>query len=237
MKSHHYPSSLFVLVHDTYYKLCTFSSILKFIKKNDLAFDPLYHRVESDDVVQERVMSMRDLYRDTVEDLPPNAPEPRGNPVQTNCFVDSDHASDRVTRRPQSGILHYCNSAQISWFSKRQNAIESSTFGAEFVALRAATEMIISLRYKLRMFGIPIDGPANVFCDNESVYKNSAFAKSTLKKKHLSICFHTVRERVASGTLVPHKVHTDYNLADMLTKALPPEKRKDLRSRIMFTDG
>ena len=58
-----------------------------------------------------------------------------------------------------------------------------------------------------------------------------------MKKQYLSICFHTVRERVASGTLVPHKVHTDFNLADILTKALPTEKRKDLRSRIMYTDG
>lgn len=86
------------------------------------------------------------------------------------------------------------------------------------------------------MLGIPIDGPANVFCDNESVWKNSTFAESTLKKKHLSICFHTIRECVAAGIVIPHKVHTDSNLADMLTKALPPDKRKELRSRIMFSD-
>ena len=209
---------------------------LEIHKENDLAFDPLYHRVDSEEAINEKIVSMRDLYRDAVEDLPPNAPEPRGNVVQINCFVDSDHAGDRVIRRSQSGILLYCNSAPITWFSKRQNTVESSTFGSEFVALRLATEMIISLRYKLRMFGIPVDGPTSVFCDNESVYKNSAFAESTLKKKHLSICFHTVRERVASNIIVPHKVHTDYNLADILTKALTPDKRKDLRSRIMF-DG
>ena len=113
-----------------------------------------------------------------------------------NCFVDSDHAGERTTRRSQSGILIYCNSAPIIWFSKRQNTVESSTFGSEFVALRIATDLIVSLRYKLRMFGIPIVGPSNVFCDNESVYKNASFADSQLKKKHQSICFHRVRECV-----------------------------------------
>ena len=49
------------------------------------------------------------------------------------------------------------------------------TFGSEFVAMRIAVELIKSLRYKLRMFGIPIDGPTNVYCDNEAVTKNSIF--------------------------------------------------------------
>lgn len=44
------------------------------------------------------------------------------------------------------------------------------------------------------MFGIPIEGLANLFCDNEAVYKNSLFAESTLKKKHNLICFYRVRE-------------------------------------------
>jgi hypothetical protein len=53
------------------------------------------------------------------------------------------------------------------WYAKRQNTIESSTFGSEFVALRIAYELNDALRYKLRMFGVCIDGPTNSFCDNE----------------------------------------------------------------------
>ena len=128
----------------------------------------------------------------------------------------------------------YINSAPIIWYSKRQNTIESSTFGSEFVALRVASELIISFRYKLRMFGIPLDGPATVFCDNEAIYNNSTFAESTLKKKHNSICFHRVRECVAAGIIAVHKVGTDHNLEDMLTKALPGPKRKWMREQIML---
>ena len=177
---------------------------------------------------------MKEKYPDAEEDLPLNAPEPRGNPIQINCFVDSDHAGDRITRRSQTGILLYCNSAPIVWYSKRQSTCETSTFGSEFVALRIATELVISLRYKLRMFGIPIQGEANMFCDNEAVYKNSSFAESTLKKKHNSICFHRVRENVAAGVITVIKVDSGSNLSDILTKSLPGPQRKYLRSLIMY---
>lgn len=56
----------------------------------------------------------------------------------------------------------------ILWFLKCQNTVETSSFGSEFVAVRIAVELIESLRYKLRMFGVPIKGPTNVFCDNQS---------------------------------------------------------------------
>ena len=204
--------------------------------KNELAFDTAMHHVEEPTLTEARIKSMKDMYPDAQEDMPPNAPKPRGNALQVNCFVDSDHAGDRITRRSQTGIILYCNSAPIIWYSKRQNTVESSTFGSEFVALRIASELIVSLRYKLRMFGIPVEGPANVFCDNEAVYKNTAFAESTLKKKHNSICFHRVRECVASGILIVHKVGTHFNLSDILTKSLPATQRVALRKRIMFCE-
>ena len=85
------------------------------------------------------------------------------------------------------------------------------------------------------MFGVPIDDYARVMCDNEAVYKNASIAESRLRKKHNSICFHRVREAVASGILVPFKVQSKYNLADILTKCLPEPTRVALRHMIMPT--
>ena len=116
--------------------------------------------------------------------MPPNAPPPRGHPVQINAFLDADHAGNKVTRRSHTGIMIHLNCAPITWLSKAQSTVESSTFGSEFVAMRIMVEMLESLRYKLRMFGIPIDGPSNVFCDNKSMVTNSTVPTSTLKKKH-----------------------------------------------------
>ena len=47
---------------------------------------------------------MKELYVDANEEVPGNAPEPRGEPIQINCFVDSDHADDRTIRHSQTGI-------------------------------------------------------------------------------------------------------------------------------------
>ena len=147
-------------------------------------------------------------------------PQARGKSVSTHCFVDSDHAGDKVTRRSQTGILIFINRAPIIWYSKRQNTVETSTFGSEFIAMKTAVEQIESLRYKLRMFGVPIEGPTNVYCDNETVFKNTTIPESTLKKKHTSICYHKCRQAVAAGTMRVAKEGTGTNLADLFTKPL-----------------
>jgi hypothetical protein len=169
-----------------------------------------------------------DFYGDIQEQLPPNMPEPLGNPVKISCFCDADHASNVVTRRSHTGILIFVNNAPIVWYSKRQNTVESSTFGSEFVAMRTAVDLIEALRYKLRMFGVPIDGPADIFCDNESVVKNSSIPTSTLMKKHNSICYHRVRETVAAKWTRIAKEDSKTNLADLFTKCLETYQRREL---------
>ena len=124
--------------------------------------------------------------------------------------------------------------APIHWYSKKQNTVESSTFGAEFCAMRTAVDMIEGLRYKLRMLGIPIDGPAKVYCDNEAVYKNTSIPESTLKKKHHSISYHRCRESVAAGTIRIAKQGTEKNLADLFTKTLTVLRRSFLLERFTY---
>ena len=112
--------------------------------------------------------------------------------------------------------------------------METSTFGSEFVALRIATELIKALRYKLRMFGIPIQGPANVLIDNETVMKNTSIPSSTLQKKHNAICYHYVREAVAAKVMRIAHIPTDQNLADMFTKVLGATKLKGFVQKILY---
>ena len=96
-----------------------------------------------------------------------------------------------------------------------------STFGSEIVALRNAVEMIESLRYKLPMFGVPLEGPTNVFCDNEAVTKNCSIPESTLQKKHHSINYHRNREAVAAETIRISYEDKNTYFADAFTKVLP----------------
>jgi len=175
-----------------------------------------------------------DFYRDAKELLPPNAPPPRGNPVQINCFVDADHAGNRLTRRSQTGILVFLNRTPILWYSKAQNTVETSSFGSEFTAMRIAVELLESLRYKLRMFGIPLEGPVNTFCDNSSVVTNATQPVSTLKKKHNSIAYHRVREAIASKVLRIAWVQSGKNLAYMLTKPLNGTTLHALLDKVLY---
>jgi hypothetical protein len=103
----------------------------------------------------------KEFYGDVHKELPPNMPEPRGHSVTTSAFVDANHAGNVITRHSHSGIFLFVHqNAPIILYSKRQNTVEAATFGSEFVAIRICKELIVALRYMLRMFGVPIDGPS-----------------------------------------------------------------------------
>ena len=140
-----------------------------------------------------------EFYPDAEELLPPDMPEPLGKQVTMTCFVDADHAGCKETRRSHTGVIVFVNKAPLVWFSKRQVAVETWTFGSKIVAMRIAVELIEGLRYKLRMMGVPIEGLCNVLCDNESVIKNVRRPESSCKKKHNSVAYHKARESVAAG--------------------------------------
>jgi hypothetical protein len=173
-------------------------------------------------------------YPDAAEAIPPNMPEARGLPVETTCYVDADHAGCRATRRSQTGILLYVQKAPIMWYSKRQNTIESSTFGSEFIAMKTAIEQVEALRYKLRMMGIPLAGPCRVLCDNESVFKNSSRPESVCNKKHNSIAYHRTREAQAAETVRIAWEAGDSNLSDLFTKLLPGPRLQNLTGQILY---
>ena len=98
-----------------------------------------------------------------------------------------------------TGCIIFLNSAPILWYTKRQATIESSTFGSEAVALRTLLGLVKDLRYKLRMLGVPLVGPAVVFGDNKSVINGASIPEAKLSKKHLGICYHAIREASAAG--------------------------------------
>jgi hypothetical protein len=210
--------------------------IFAYLRKHDngarIVFDP------KEPVVDIRAFNTdtdwTDFYGTVVEEMPPRMPEPKGKPVMTSCFVDANHAGNVVTRRSHTGILLYVNNAPVQWYSKRQNTVESSSFGSEFVALRVAKEMIVALRYKLRMFGVPISGATNVFCDNNGVVKNASIPHSMLQKKHNAINYHAIREAVAAGILRVGKEDGMTNLADLFTKVLTADRRRNLCRHIMY---
>ena len=91
---------------------------LKEHKRSKLVIDPFYVSITNNHLPPEersktKAKYMAKQYRDAAEDITKNAPRPRGKPVQISCFVDSDHAGDRITRRSRTGLLVFINSAPI----------------------------------------------------------------------------------------------------------------------------
>ena len=164
-------------------------------------------------------------YPDAIEETDPGFPTPYGQVLETTILVDSDHAHDRKSRRSLTGLILFVGSTPVLWLSKRQSTVASSTYSAEFSALRTATEEAMNIRYCLRCLGvnIPADGscPTKVFGDNLSVILSASNPSHDLSKKHVAISFHVVREAIAAGIIEPYWLKGEYNISDIMTKQIP----------------
>jgi hypothetical protein len=176
------------------------------------------------------------MYSDVNEMIPSDAPIPRGKEVDLRLFVDSDHAGEQFTRRSRTGFVIYLDMAPIVWFSKRQPTVESSVFGAEFVAMKNGIETCRGLRYKLIMMGLALSGPTFVYGDNMSVFHNTQRPESVLKKKSNSIFYHVVRGYAAMGESIIGHVPSVDNPADICTKVVPGGQKRNYLIRLLLHD-
>ena len=197
-----------------------------------LALDPSYPEIDMRVFHQ---ADWTDFYGDIKKTIPDSAPEARGKPIILRAFVDSDHANDKIRRRSRMGFWFFINMACIIWHTKWQATVESAVFCAEFMAMKQAMEVSRGLRYKLRMMGVPIEGPTHMYGDNMSAIHNTQCPKSQLNKKSYSICYPAVREVVAMGELLTGHIRTDENPADILTKVVGGGiKRKNFGANYLY---
>eukprot|EP00957_Ditylum_brightwellii_P023762 1793121-Ditylum_brightwellii.AAC.2 len=85
-----------------------------------------------------------DFYGHVEEELLPRMSAPRGRRVNIHAFVDANHTGIVVTKRSHTGIIIFVQIDPIIWFSKRQNTVESATFGSEFVAIQICKYLIVA---------------------------------------------------------------------------------------------
>ena len=198
--------------------MCRIFGYLKKYPNNRIIIDPSMpdNQLGEDFVAKD----WSEYYPDAKEIMPDGMPDPRGKEVRIRIWVDADHAHDCVTRRSVTGILVFVNNTPIKWVSRRQATIESSTYGTELIAARVATDIAVEIRYKLRMLGLNLKGPAQLFGDNMSVVLNTTSPSSQLKKKHLACAYNRVREAHAASILSLSHVKSQENHADVLTKPL-----------------
>ena len=204
---------------------------VKMFSKGKLLFDTSFPNHADLAFVEQ---NWEEFYPGIKEELPPDMPEPKGKPVRITVYVDADHAHDVVTRRSVSGILLMLNNTPIRWVSKRQKTVETSTYGSELVAARLSVELIMEVRYQLRMLGVPVDGPADLLGDNMAVILNTTVPSSQLKKKHNAIAYHRVREACAVRIVQFFHIESSRNYADILTKPLANKAYYNLANPLLF---
>ena len=102
-----------------------------------LVLDPMYPDI---DMSVFKGCDWTEFYGKVKEPIPLNAPEPRGKEVNLRLFIDLDHAGEHLARQSRTRYIAYVNMAPVAWFSKRQATVETSVFGAEFVAMKTAMD-------------------------------------------------------------------------------------------------
>ena len=160
----------------------------------------------------------RSVYGECKEQVPNDCPIPRGKPVITTTYKDANLYHDLMSGKAVTGVLHFVNQTPVKWFTKKQETVESATYGSEFVAARKAVQQIEELRLTLRYLGVPLEGPSYLFGDNEAVVRSGSVPHSQLTKRHHGLSYHYVRSMVASGVIRFYHMPGAANPADILSK-------------------
>ena len=179
----------------------------------------------------------RSVYGDVSEILPKDAPIPLGKYVTLTDYFDANLYHDMVTGRSVTGILHLVNKSPMDWFSKKQETVETATYGAEFIAARTCVDQAIDFRNTLRYMGVPVRERSYMFGDNKSVIDSSSHPHAKLHKRQNVLSFHRVREAIASKFLAIYYLPGELNPADILSKHWGYQQIWKLLQPILFYSG
>ncbi|GJT91200.1 hypothetical protein Tco_1080045 [Tanacetum coccineum] len=142
---------------------------------------------------------------------------PKDSPFHLEAFSDNDYAGDNHDRRSTSGGCQYLGRRLVSWQCKKQTIVAISSTEAEYVAAASCCAQVLWMQNQLLDYGFNFMN-TEIHIDNESticIVKNPVFHSKT---KHIQIRHHFIRDCYEQRLINVVKVHTDDNVADLLTK-------------------
>ncbi|GJY35816.1 putative ribonuclease H-like domain-containing protein [Tanacetum coccineum] len=141
----------------------------------------------------------------------------RDSPFELVAYTDSDYAGATLERKSTTGGSQFLRNRLISWQCKKQTVVATSTTEAEYVAAASCCGQVLWIQNQLLDYGynfmntvINIDNNSTI-CIIENPVQHS-------KTKHIEIRHHFIRDCNAKKLIQMVKIHTDYNVADLLTK-------------------
>ncbi|GJW99456.1 putative ribonuclease H-like domain-containing protein [Tanacetum coccineum] len=156
---------------------------------------------------------------------------PKASPLELVAFSDSDYAGASLDRKSTTGGCQFLGCRLVSWQCKKQTIVANSTTEAEYIAASNCCAQVLWLQNQLLDFVYNFM-KTQIHIDNESaicVVKNPV---SHSKTKHIEIRFHFIRDCYEKGLIEMAKIHTDNNVADLLTKAFDVTRFKYLIASI-----
>ncbi|GJS76323.1 hypothetical protein Tco_0726204 [Tanacetum coccineum] len=143
---------------------------------------------------------------------------PKDSPFDLEAYTDSDYAGASLDRKSTTGGCQFLGSRLISWQCKKQTIVANSTTEAEYVAASSCCGQVLWIQNQMLDYGYNFMN-TKIYIDNESticIVKNPVFHSKT---KHIEIRHHFIRDSNEKKLIQMIKIHTDYNVADLLTKA------------------
>ncbi|GJZ74785.1 retrovirus-related pol polyprotein from transposon TNT 1-94 [Tanacetum coccineum] len=156
---------------------------------------------------------------------------PKDTAMALTAYADADHAGCQDTRRSTSGSAQFLGDKLVSWSSKKQKSTAILTTEAEYITMSGCCAQILWMRSQLIDYGF-VFNKIPLYCDNRSAIALCCNNVQNSRSKHIDIRHHFIREQVEKGVVELYFVTTDYQLADIFTKALPRERFEFLLPRL-----
>nr|GEW22295.1 hypothetical protein [Tanacetum cinerariifolium] len=155
---------------------------------------------------------------------------------ELTAFSDSDHMGCLDSRKSTSGGIQFLGGDKlVSWSSKKQDCTSMSSAEAEYVSLSACCAQVLWLRTQLTDYGFHFD-KIPMYCDSKAAIAISCNPVQHSRTKNIDVRYHFIKEKVEKGIIELFFVRTEYQLADLFTKALSEDRFKHLVRRLGFLE-
>ncbi|GJT76223.1 hypothetical protein Tco_1042948 [Tanacetum coccineum] len=135
------------------------------------------------------------------------------------------------TRRSTSGSMQLLGDRLVSWSSKRQKGAAISSTEAKYISLSICCAQVLWMRSQFTNYGLGFN-KISMYCDNKSTIALCCNNVQHSRSKHIDIRYHFIKEQVENGVVELYFVRTEYQLADIFTKALSREIIKFLIEKL-----
>lgn len=150
-------------------------------------------------------------------------------------YVDADWASDIEDRKSVSGFAFFVFGNLVSWSSKKQTTVATSSSEAEYIALSSAVSEAVWLSGILDDLKLKNSSPVTIYEDNQGCIGMAKNCESK-RSKHIDVKHHFVRDHISNGNVRIEYVRTEDQLADLFTKPMDAGRLGQLGRRLGISD-